>query len=97
MRCYFLIWPILEARAKICQKKFQFLGDLKTPKNHSEINWPLDGPIPKWDEYLKDKVSKIFKHAAVFRFKMNPIFGENSLASDSLAMKNYIEYLFFFL
>ena len=39
----FLIWHILEARAEICQKKkIHFLEDLKTPKFHSEINWPLD-------------------------------------------------------
>ena len=32
----FLIWPILEARAEICQKRVHFLEDLKTPKFHSE-------------------------------------------------------------
>ena len=36
-----MIWPILEARAEICQKKVHFLEDLKTPKFNSEINWPL--------------------------------------------------------
>ena len=35
----FLIGPILEARAEILTKKVHLLGDLKTPKNHSEINW----------------------------------------------------------
>ena len=31
-----------EARTEICQKfGWRFLGDLKTPKFHSEINWPL--------------------------------------------------------
>ena len=39
---YVLIWPILEGRAEIRQKKVHFLEDLKTPKFHSEINWPLD-------------------------------------------------------
>ena len=37
----FLNWPILESRTKICKKKVHLLEDLKTPKFHSEINWPL--------------------------------------------------------
>ena len=37
----FLIWTILEARAEICQKKVHFLEELKTPKFHTEITWPL--------------------------------------------------------
>ena len=36
-----MIWPILGARAEKRQKKVHILGDLKTPKFHSEINWPL--------------------------------------------------------
>ena len=37
-----MIWSILEARTEILTKKrFTFLGDLKTPKFPSEINWPL--------------------------------------------------------
>ena len=32
----------LEARAEILEKKFiDFLEDLKTPKGHIEIKWPL--------------------------------------------------------
>ena len=30
-----------EARAEICQNLVGFLGDVKTPKFHSEIKWPL--------------------------------------------------------
>ena len=33
-----MIWPILEARAKICQRIFE---DLKTQKIYSDINWPF--------------------------------------------------------
>ena len=36
-----MIWPILESRAKSVKEKFHLLEDWKTPKNHSEINWPL--------------------------------------------------------
>ena len=36
-----MISPIFEARAKICQRKGSLMEDLKTPKNHSKINWPL--------------------------------------------------------
>ena len=35
-----------EARAEIRQYLIGFLGDLKAPKNHSEINWPLEKPSP---------------------------------------------------
>ena len=39
---FFLIWPILEAWAEILHKNFVcFLGDLKSRKIASEINWPL--------------------------------------------------------
>ena len=31
----------LEARAEILEKIVGFLGDLKSPKGHFEINWPL--------------------------------------------------------
>ena len=33
-------------RAEICQKKVHFLGNLKTLKSYSEINWPLIVGIP---------------------------------------------------
>jgi hypothetical protein len=33
--------------AEICQKKVHFLEDLKTPKNRSEINWPLSDLFEK--------------------------------------------------
>ena len=43
LKCAFilLIWPSLEARAEILTKKVHILGDWKTPKFPSEINWPL--------------------------------------------------------
>ena len=47
-----MIWLILEARAEICQKKVHFLEDLKTPKFHSEINWPLT-------QWLWNKISNL--------------------------------------
>ena len=42
MPLFFLFDLFLEARSEILEKNFDvFLGDLKTPKGHSEINWPL--------------------------------------------------------
>ena len=39
---FFLFDLFLEARAEILEKKLWiFLGDLKTPKGHFKINWPL--------------------------------------------------------
>ena len=37
----FLVGLILGSREEFLQKKIHFLGDLKTPKCNSEINWPL--------------------------------------------------------
>ena len=38
---FFLFDLFLEARAEILTNFFGFLVDLKTPKRHLEINWPL--------------------------------------------------------
>ena len=38
----FLIWPLFRSYGRCPGKNFVgFLGDLKTPKGHFEINWPL--------------------------------------------------------
>ena len=38
----FLIWPLFRGYGRNPGKNFiVFLGDLKTPKGHFEINWPL--------------------------------------------------------
>ena len=34
-----------------------FLGDLKIPKIHSEINWPLTGEYILWKENMMSKTS----------------------------------------
>ena len=40
---FFLIWPISEDMSEVLTKIwFIFLGDLKTSKYPSEINWPLE-------------------------------------------------------
>ena len=54
-----MLWPSLEAREKICQKKVHFLGDLKAPKFHSDINWPVAARKPKTD--LETNLSVYFK------------------------------------
>ena len=38
----FFIQPFLEARVEILKEFVGFLGDLKRPKGHFEINWPLE-------------------------------------------------------
>ena len=39
----FFIWPLFRGYGRNPGKKFfVFLGDLKTPKGHFEINWPLE-------------------------------------------------------
>ena len=51
-----------EARAEICQ--IVFFGDFKTPKFHSEINWPLKEVafIAGKSENQADKIFYLFFH-----------------------------------
>ena len=43
MKYWYFFWLdlVLEARAEILKKIIGFLEDLKAPKGHFEINWPL--------------------------------------------------------
>ena len=50
----------LEARAEILTKiSLVFLGDLKTPKGHFEINWPLQQRI-FWSKSTKKRVVRYY-------------------------------------
>ena len=57
----------LEAMAEILTKKVRFLGDLKTPKCLSEINWPL--VIAREPDFL-------FKHTATYWWEWCTIFNQ---------------------
>ena len=68
---YFLIRPLLEARAEICKKKLLVFWSmyLKTRKNSSEIDWPLGPPTG-----LQWQVATCFK----ILFRLHQLFGDIS-------------------
>ena len=103
--------PFLEAMAEILQKKVRFLGDLnlKTPKFHSDINWPLVS-IPiivikgnlKYNEWQLVKKCQKLRETRIIQIFMNLFFSinDNSLGAPFLknfnfwhTSKNYAQFL----
>ena len=78
------------SRAEICQKKVHFLEDLKTPKFHSEINWPLDKVtqslkylhnIKLYGRYVSTNVKNIFEVFTTHSFTISRKKDNNAFSS----------------